>query len=170
MLFLRYFTLCFISFLSFMQTASSYMRQLNILYAALALGQLIFFVVASQIGGISPELHEMFRYIVPAVLVGAVLGASFLYMNRMTSIKSDQSLSKKLDGYRTANILRWACLESGAMFSLVGYFLTGNVWYAYLFAAALLPFIINRPTLDKCMSQLPLTDREKLILQQDTPF
>lgn len=146
------------------------MRTLTMLFIALGAGQLVFLVIASQFGGILPELHNTFQYIAPAVLIAGVLGGSFLYMNRMIQIKAAQSLGEKLKNYTSANILRWACLEGSAMFALVCYFLTGNVWYAYLFGAAFLPFLINRPSLDKCMRQLPLDEREKAILQQDTPF
>lgn len=152
------------------KAATTYIQTLTLIYLALAIGQLTFLWAASQFGGINPELHLNFKHIAPAVVIIGVLAGSFIYMSRMNQIKPEQSLHQKLQNYTIANIMRWALLEGSAMFCLVCYFLTGNIWYAYLFASAFLPFLINRPSLDKCLQQLPLNESEKSILQQNTPF
>ncbi len=152
------------------QTGASFMRTLTIIYIALSVGQLLFLFVASKVGGNLPELHQTLRIIAPIVASVAVLAGSFVYMMKMNQIKLEQRLSDKLSGYLVANLMRWALLEMGAMFCLVCYFLTGNIWYAYLFAAAFLPFLINRPSLDKCLRQLPLSEREKNILTSGEPI
>lgn len=145
-------------------------KTLNVIYFALAIGQLIFFSVAYFLGQTSgsgfelvPELHTYFQYIAPLVLVMSIVGASFLYMsqiNRANSLNLSSTLNEKVKAYHSANILCWALLEGGNMVVLVGYLLTQKMLYAYLFMVGYLVFLSNRPSADKFARQFNLTNSE----------
>ncbi len=145
-------------------------RVLNILFFALALGQLIFFAVVyylPQISGslmpTSPELHKYFQYLVPMFVAMGVVGGSFVhmfYINKSNSAATQTSLAEKVATYRLANIIRWALLEGGAILCVVALLLTQNKLYAYMFVVAYLVFLSNRPSAGKFARHFNLSDSE----------
>ena len=91
-------------------------------------------------------------------IVGLItISVSIIALKNITSkIDKTAAFDSKITQYQTAFIISSALLEGGALFNIVGSFISHNAFFL-LFAAANLIFLIrNRPTKDKLISTLQL--------------
>jgi len=137
-------------------------RVLRIIFFALLTGQAIFFLIAyflkDSFAG-DKELGEIFGYLIPVILFGAIFLSRKLYRNLLLESKK-AGLKEKVISYRTAVIVDLAILEGANMISIVAFMLTSEYLYAAASLILFLIFILRAPTDDKLVTDLELTPEE----------
>ncbi len=69
-------------------------------------------------------------------------------------------VKEKFEQYRAASILQWALIEGPALFSIVGFFLTGNYAFLALLLAIIFLFAMTAPSKLKIQLQLQLNEAD----------
>ena len=83
---------------------------------------------------------------------------NLLFKRKLETINEGNSpVSKKLNDYRSANLMRWAIMEFATLFCIILFFLTGN--YSILFVAAVMMvlFFTARPSSGKAVADLHIS-------------
>lgn len=141
---------------------NSKLKQLQVIHLALCFGVFLFAAVTSFINkdqfyfDANPANTAPFNPIFPIVGLITISVSIIAYKNLISKIDKTTSVDVKINQYQTAFIVSAALLEGGALFNLVGTFISHNAFFL-IFAAANLIFLIrNRPTKDKLISTLQL--------------
>ena len=141
---------------------NSKLKQLQVIHLALCFGVFLFAAVTSFINkdqfyfDANPANTAPFNPIFPIVGLITISVSIIAYKNLISKIDKMTSVDVKINQYQTAFIVSAALLEGGALFNLVGTFISHNAFFL-IFAAANLIFLIrNRPTKDKLISTLQL--------------
>lgn len=141
---------------------NSKLKQLQVIHLALCFGVFLFAAVTSFINkdqfyfDANPTNTAPFNPIFPIVGLITISVSIIAYKNLISKIDKTTSVDVKINQYQTAFIVSAALLEGGALFNLVGTFISHNAFFL-IFAAANLIFLIrNRPTKDKLISTLQL--------------
>ena len=141
---------------------NSKLKQLQVIHLALCFGVFLFAAVTSFINkdkfyfDANPANTAPFNPIFPIVGLITISVSIIAYKNLISKIDKTTSVDVKINQYQTAFIMSAALLEGGALFNLVGSFISQNAFFL-IFAAANLIFLIrNRPTKDKVISTLQL--------------
>ncbi len=141
---------------------NSKLKQLQLIHLALCLGIFLFAGTTSFINrdnlyfDANPANTAPFNPIFPIFGLITISVSIIAFKNLTSKIDKSSSVDQKLTQYQTAFILSAALLEGGALFNLVGSFISQNAFFL-IFAAANLIFLIrNRPTKDKVISTLQL--------------
>ena len=156
------------------QTSKYYFYSLNIIHLGLTLGQILFAVVvyflfaSGQRGAGDAELNETFQMIVPFLILGGVTGGMLLTRNRLESIRAKNDLKEKMIDYRSTLMLKYALWEAPSLISIIGYLMTGNLFYLGLSAVVIGLFLLNRPTRDRAASELELSPSERAAIENPT--
>ena len=100
----------------------------------------------------------------PATTVCTILFSSSNFRKNLPNAVSKMLLQEKLDTYRSLCIKRFAILEGGTIFAIVAYFLTGHSLVACCVVAGLFMFISLRPTKEKIIQELVLSNEEAAFL------
>ncbi|MCX2582665.1 hypothetical protein [Pedobacter sp. MR22-3] len=104
----------------------------------------------------NPANTAPFNPIFPIVGLISLSVSIIAFKNLLTKIDQAAAVDSKINQYQTAFIVSSALLEGGALFNLVGTFVSQNAFFL-IFAAVNLIFLIrNRPTKDKLISALQL--------------
>lgn len=82
----------------------------------------------------------------------------------MAKIDKSATAETKINMYQSAFIISAAMLEGGALFNIVGFFMTHNSFFLIFGAVNFIFLILKRPTKDKLISalQLQYPDTESL--------
>lgn len=141
---------------------STYLRLLQIIHIALIAGMVLFAIVtlvihqADSSPFTSKEIMDILLYIVPAIAIGGSLASNIVFKNRLLEIKSVERLTEKLEGYRSALIIRYALLEGPSLLAIIAYLLTANFFFLGIAAIVILYFASLRPTREKIIYDLEL--------------
>lgn len=136
-------------------------KQLKIIFFALVLGQIIYFIIAliliqNEMVVLDKDFSTIGGFIVPLVVVVMVVASKLVY-NRTINSKIKAGNKEKLIIYRTSNIVKFALLEGANMFSITFYLLTGDFLYAGMFIIIIGIFFVNFPGKEKFMAEFGLS-------------
>lgn len=152
----------------------SYFQTLNILFFGLVMGPAMLAIVAMvliQTGSFTPLPNEMlgivFGTAVPAVGIGAFFASKMVFERRMAAVIARPTLEEKLEAYRTELILKYALLESPAIFAFLAYLLTGTMLFFAIGAAMLAFMLMVRPTRDGAVMHLALGGEEARVVREE---
>jgi hypothetical protein len=123
-------------------------RILQIMFGAFVMAQVAFLVVVRFINsGKAPTPTALNEYL-PLLVIALLLLGYFLFRRKIFAILSQPTMpiAEKMEAYRAASLLKWACFEGGALLALVVYFISGDLNLWYLAAAAILHFLIHFPS------------------------
>jgi hypothetical protein len=154
------------------QTAQAYLTSLSILHLALLMGQIFFAGITyylHQSGSLQmgmSELASMLKIVVPVLVLGAIIGSHFLFKIKIAQTQTKEKLAAKLADYRVAFLLQLALMEGGALFSIMSYLLTADLWFLAMAAIVIVVFVLQRPSLQKIAETLRLSHQEKQILEK----
>lgn len=150
----------------------SYFQTLNILFFGLLMGPAMLAVVAAvliETGTFVPPggemLHLVFGVMVPGTGIGSFFASKMVFEKRMPAVMALPTLSEKLEGYRTELILKYALLESPAIFAFLAYLLTGTMLFFAIGAAMLLFMLMVRPSREGAVMHLALSGEEALAVR-----
>jgi ribose/xylose/arabinose/galactoside ABC-type transport system permease subunit len=151
---------------------SNYLKSLRIVYFALAMGIILFLLVALLLNNLNGALSgsdlttgEKAPFLVTLVLItGAIFIAYRSIIPKKTiAIQSLPSLDRKLAAWRELNIVQGALIETPSFFAIVLFMLLGV--YALLVwpVAGLYIFWLTQPTRDKLVEEtkLSISDTEE---------
>lgn len=148
-----------------------HLRAMRVLHTALSAGAALFALIAFaviQINGspvLEPEYIKKTGYV---LLAGAVLLAAFCFFRAAAAYKKDvsrvkkedSSLMNKLNHYRGILIMYLAICEAAAFFSVIVYFLTGDLKALIIAAIMLIAMIMKVPTQKRITEDLGLNWRD----------
>jgi hypothetical protein len=159
-----------------LQTSGQYLRNIKMVHSSLLIGMIIFSVIvvvlmmtASLFEEDAASLHNIMRFVVPVVSVGAFIGSGILFKQKIDSVKqaSGMSFGYRMDQYRSASIIRWAILEGAVMLALIAQLLTKNYYYSIFIFLLLVFFFLYAPSAEKIKSQLGLNSEEQAMLDDE---
>ena len=142
-------------------------RGLNLLYLAI-LGLMSIAVVLSVVmvykaGAIpvfaSEELGTIKAIVIIALLVGIPVSHIFYY-KKIKHINPKLQLAQKISMFKTAFIVRISVLEAIGLLAIIGYFVTADKSFLYMFGVVFVLFIIHAPTKQRISNDLELSEEE----------
>lgn len=148
-------------------------RQINILYLALAGGQvaicavLIFLLNQRDTNAVAEDASmEIYKMIIPFIVLFGV-GAAW-YMNRLRIAQGAtlKSLEEKVQHFRTTVITRSALIEGPNLLVLILAFLLNQMTYFAFFALGFAAFLYFRPTVDQFIRDYQISGSEEQQLRQ----
>jgi hypothetical protein len=144
----------------------TFAKTISVIHLALVAGLLVFGIAAYSITKsktvVIKPAKDIFLVLVPVFAVINIATGTYLFKQRTKSIDKLSSLNKKLTIYQTALIIRFALAEGPALFGIVVYMITQNLFYLFLAGLIVLYFIWLSPTKEKTEQDLDLTYEDKL--------
>ena len=145
-----------------------FFKKIAIIHVAMLAGQVlfgavVFFITLKPVFDTKPGNDPLF-YMAPLMIVFGMVVGSFLYKQQVAKLADKPTLTEKLMGYQAALIIRFALAEGPALFSIVCFMLTGNLFYLLCTGINVLYFIWIRPTKQKMEDDLKLTYEDKIEL------
>ncbi len=148
---------------------SNYLKNLRIIYFALAMGIVLFMLVTLLINNlngplaesdISPTQRAPFL-IALIVMTGAVLMIyKTIFPKKLDAIKTLPTLDRKLAAWREICILQAALIEAPSFFAIVLFMLLGIYTLLIWPVAGLVIFWLSRPTRDRLICEAGLSVAE----------
>jgi hypothetical protein len=152
-------------------TPKQMLKMLTILFLALLVGPVMFIMVsilARQGGGFDNQ-EPMEEILLPMVAIAAILGivgGGILFRQQIKKVSPQQALTRKIQQYQVAILLRLAVLEAPTLLAVVGFLLTGNLIFLGMALALLLMMGMRRPSLTEAIESLALTAEEERELRE----
>ena len=151
--------------------SKEYFRALTILHASLTLGQVLmaamiyFFFNAEEaaVTGVKAT-GQSWIYIIGGLTIIGVLMSAQVFGLKIKALREVKDLQGKLDGYRTALILRYALLEVPSLLGIVGYLFTNNLLLLIFSGLIVLLLLVYRPTKERLITDLDLSPSEQNLL------
>jgi hypothetical protein len=138
------------------------LKTLQIIHLALCSGVLLFALVTIFLNreimffDANPATTAPFNPIFPIMGLITISASIFFFKNLIAKIDKTETAETKINLYQSEFIISAALLEGGALFNVVGFFITHNSFFL-LFAAANFIFLaLKHPTKDKLISALQL--------------
>lgn len=146
-----------------------YLRTLNVLFAALVAGQIVFALVISLMNIfnkpvliIPAALLPVLVWLVPAFAVLAVLMGWQVFRFRIKALQQQHDLTVRLQGYRAALLLRFAIMEGAGLLAIIIFYLSGSYIFLAVAAFIIVAFILNRPSKAKVIQHLNMQYDEQM--------
>ena len=143
------------------------LKALQIIHKAMLLGMVLFATIAfflNYSGNFPPSLQSYDKVLQVIAILLALSGffiGNALFKKKIFQLRdSQESFENKLPVYRSACLVQWALLEAPALFSIIGFLLTGNYAFLALAGALVLLFVINTPTKIKMAMLLQVPEEE----------
>ena len=111
----------------------------------------------------APTLNLLKTVVILALLIGIPVGHIF-YFKKIKHINKTLDLSKKLNMFQFAFIVRIALLEGIGLLIMMAYLVAADKSFLYMFAVVFVLFIIHAPTKNRIISDMELTDEETELL------
>ncbi len=125
-------------------------------YVALNAGELLFFTYQED---------KMFLYMAILISFLGNLSSKYLYAKLLKQIPVNAELSQKAAKYSTAHIFRIAMLEFPALMCIIFVMESNNIFYFILVGILILMILAVYPTKYKFANEVPLTAKEKSMLE-----
>ena len=147
-------------------------KQLQIIHAALLIGSLLFFLVASFLGDFQ---YTQDMNISDIILVYIVMGfipiciGMSMYMNKQffSEFNDNGDLNAKMGNYGKRIIVRSALIEGATLFAAVVVLLTTHLFAALAFVIGWFALVSVRPTLNEFARDYKLTSQEEHDMHKD---
>tara|TARA_R110001583_G_scaffold4351_2_gene25213 strand:- start:49474 stop:49950 length:477 start_codon:yes stop_codon:yes gene_type:complete len=152
------------------QPVKDFIKSLQIIHFVLLMG------VVAFAGYVSLQLNEQlnfsytndkaFLYIAIIISFVGNLMSKSLFAKLIKKIPEDANLFQKASKYYTAHIFRLALLEFPALMCIIFVKQSNNSFYFILVGILLLMMLAIFPTKNKFANEVPLTSKEKSILEK----
>ena len=147
-----------------MQDSKSYLKNLTIIYLALAATQTAFAIVSFAQHQktemiLDPANDVLFIPFLATLSIAFAVGP-ILY-KKIVGQAQGKTLAEKLNQFRSAIIIRYATVEGPSLFGIVIYFLSGNFFYLLISALLIVYFLTLKPSKEKIEKDLNLDYKEK---------
>lgn len=95
------------------------------------------------------NMNEQFVFIVPVLALGGFLGGYLIFKKQKYLLREKENLEEKLTGYQSVLITRFILIQGPAVFAIVAYILSGNIFFLMITGVMSVYFIFLRPKRDK---------------------
>lgn len=157
-------------------TSKDYFKAMQIVHLAMIAGLVLFMLVSAFfVNGLifdqtDGDIMNIFMVVVPLLIFGGLFGSTVLVKNKLNLAKQKPNLLEKMSHYRSALIINFAMLEGPSFFAIVAYMLTGNLLFLGMAGLLLLVFFTIRPTTEKAIRDLELSQDEIKRLNDPNEF
>jgi len=139
----------------------SAVRSLQIVYAALMAGIIMFAGVSIMLNLVNgPSLKDpsisKILFIIALISLSAIPIGIALFNRKIEEVRSEKP-EIKLSAFREAMVTRAALMEASAFFSIVGFMLTGFIYFALTLLIVLLVMAYFFPGIEKIASVLEIS-------------
>ena len=150
-------------------TPDSTLKTLAFTHVALLAFQMLFAIVAfaqatRMYFGVM-NMDDEFVFIVPVHALGGFFGGYLIFKKQKFILRGKESTLERLTGYQSVLITRYILLQGPAVFAIVAYILSGNVFFLFITSIMSLYFIFLRPTREKIESDLQFSFDSPMIHQ-----
>ena len=114
------------------------------------MGQILFAgIVFYLITGSEEAISEgsMFTYVVPAVAIGNIGLAFYIYKMRAAQGSQIDHVEGKFGHYKVSNMIRWAIVEAANIIAVVAALVEQNTYYLLFFLIGMAGFVMFRPSM-----------------------
>ncbi|MES1223579.1 MAG: hypothetical protein ABUT20_49240 [Bacteroidota bacterium] len=146
---------------------AGYLKSLKIIHTALLAGQciflavMVFLVIRKSMRPVDPSLDKILQVVALLVSFAAVFVSINIFKKKLQNINATaENATEKSTPYRAANIMKWAMIEGASLFSIIGFFLTGNYSFAALAVFLIVFFAMQAPSKIKIMLHLQISEQE----------
>lgn len=147
-------------------TPESFLKTLSIIHYALLGGMILFMVVAYVKQGNHyfdfKNTKDVYIIVVPIMAIAAYFVGNLVFKQQLSAAANKDSLKEKLMGYQGAALIRLAFLEGAALFGIVAFMLTGNLFELLIATLLILYFITLKPTKEKVIRELNLSQEQRM--------
>ena len=77
-----------------------------------------------------------------------------MFLGRVKNARSAEKLFEKMEGFRSAMVLRLILLDGAAFIQIIAYIMTGERVYLFLCVGVLTVFLLTKPTLEKFIKEM----------------
>jgi len=140
----------------------SFLRTLTIIHRAACIGLIIFtIVVYMQNGRFEASMHnDIFVFVIPIVAMVGYFASTWVYQNLIQNLPKTEGLSKKLQRYCVALLIKYAIIEASAFLALFAYYYSGNAIHLVIALCLIVYLFFQRPTKEKLNQEIPLNLEE----------
>lgn len=144
------------------------LKTLNVLYVSilgiLSVGALFVVIMVFNTGEIpifnAGDVSLIKSVAIMALLVGIPVSHIFFY-KKIKHINANLSVLKKIELYKFAFLVRISVLEAIGFLGLIGYWVSADKSFLYMFGVVFVLFLIHAPTKNKLMNDLKFTQEEE---------
>ena len=142
---------------------TSFLKTMTIIHSSLCLGLILFtaFVFIQGDGFEALMNNGVWVFVIPLTAMIAYFGSTWIFQNLIRNVPETEVLSKKLQRYRVALLIKYAIIEAASFLALIGYFFSGNAMHLVISLCLTAYLIFQRPTIKKLHQELPLNLEEK---------
>lgn len=147
-----------------------FFTQMNILFWVFLAGIILFgtsvwLVTAGGQAASDPESADWLRFAAPLSGLAMILLAQRLFMARVKKVRDAKTVYEKMEGYRGASVLRMIVLDGAAFVNIMAFLICGVQMLMALCVAVMVVFFLNKPSLEKLIADLRMSDIEAQVLR-----
>ena len=150
-------------------TPDSMLKTLAFTHVALLAFQMLFAIVAfaqtTRIYFGVMNMDDEFVFIVPVLALGGFFGGYLIFKKQKYILREKENFQEKLIGYQSVLITRFVLIQGPAVFAIVAYILSGNIFFLFITGLMSAYFIFLRPTREKVESDLHFSFDSPMIHQ-----
>lgn len=147
-------------------TSESFLKTLSIIHFSLLGGMILFMVVAYIKQGNHyfdfKNTDDVYIIVVPIMAIAAYFVGRLVFKQQILALANKDSLKEKLMGYQGAALVRLAFLEGAALFGIVAFMITGNLFELLISILLVLYFLALKPTKEKVINDLQLSQEQRM--------
>lgn len=150
------------TFINIVFSMNTKLKTLQIIHLALCSGVFLFALVTvflnreTMFFDANPQTTSPFNPIFPIMGLITISASIFFFRNLIAKIDKSATADTRINMYQSAFIISSALLEGGALFNIVGFFMTRNSFFLIFGLANFIFLVLKRPTKDKLISALQL--------------
>ena len=137
------------------------LRQIKLLFwtilAAMLVMMIIALLVVRQMGPVvewTISQKENFKAMILILSLGGIPASYFFHTKKIKHLNQELSFDEKLMQFKSSFFIKIVTLEALAVLGLIGYMLTADNTFIYVFALLFLAYLINRPTLHSISNEI----------------
>ncbi len=152
-------------------TPASFLKTNLILFLGFLGGQIALMIVSVMLVDDAyinvEDTREFLFYAVPFAAVLCFFGGNYMYKQKLNPTNINTSLKEILTNFQTATLLRYATIEAAALFSIIIFINTHNLYYLLIAMVMVLYFITLKPTKTLMEKDIPFTLEQRREFQKE---
>lgn len=141
----------------------SFLKTLTIIHGSLCLGLIVFTaLVYKQNGNFEASANNnVLVFAIPLIAMVGYFGSTWIFQNLIRNLPITEVLSKKIQRYYVALLIKYVIIEVAAFMALIGFYYSGNALHLVITICLIVYLIFQRPTLEKLRQEMALNLVEK---------
>ena len=146
-----------------------FFRQLNMLFIVFIAGIVLFlitgYIVVEFQKPLNPEYDTFLIFGAPACGVALILLGYRLFLGRLKNARTAGKLFEKMEGYRSAMVLRLILLDGAAFVQVIAFIMTGERMYLFLCLGVVTVFMLVKPGVERFVKEMELGEVEAKVMR-----